>query len=139
MEIADIRRGVLAAIERARQHDAARRGRADEAARAYSTFLETLAVPLVRQIANVLKAEGYFFTVFTPAGGVKLASDRRVEDSIEMLLDSSGDDSVVLIRTSRARGRRVIESERPLGDPATLGEPGTLEALLAELELLLER
>jgi hypothetical protein len=139
MEIAEIRKRVHAAIERARQHDAARRARGDEAARAYSTFLETIAVPLVRQIANVLRAEGLFFTVFTPSGAVKLASDRRAEDSFELSLDTSGIEPVVVARTSRARGRRVIQSEQALGDPASLDEQRTLDALLAELEHLIER
>jgi hypothetical protein len=139
MDISDVRKRVLATIERAKQRDAVRRARTDEAARAYSTFLETIAVPLFRQVANVLRAEGMMFTLFTPSGGVKLASDRRAEDSIELLLDTTGDDPVVVAHTSRARGRRVIESERPIGDPASLSEQLTLDALLAELDRLVER
>ena len=139
MEIAEIRKRVHGAIERARQRDAARRARGDESARAYSTFLEKIAVPLARQIANALRAEGHLVTVFTPSGAVKIASDRRAEDSLELSLDTSGSEPVVVARTSRARGRRVIESEQPLGDPASLDEQRTLDALLAELEHLIER
>jgi hypothetical protein len=43
-----------------------RRTRSDEAAREFDAFLTQIAVPLFRQIAAVLKAEGRMFTVFTP-------------------------------------------------------------------------
>jgi hypothetical protein len=139
MDISEVRKRVLATIERARQRDAARRARGDEAARAYSSFLDTIAVPLFRQVANALRAEGHHFTVFTPTGSVKLASDRRAEDSIELVLDTSGDTPVVVAHSSRARGRRVVESERAIGDPASLTEQATLDILLNEIEALVER
>ena len=139
MDIADVRKRVNATLERARQRDAERRARTDDAASAYSRWLDTVAVPLVRQIANVLRAEGHVFTVFTPADSVKLASDRRAEDAIELVLDSGGDAPVVVAHTSRARGRRVIEHQRALGDPAALTEAELLTFLLAELEELVSR
>jgi hypothetical protein len=139
MDIADVRKRVYAALERTKQRDAERRARNDEAARAYSTFLDTIAVPLVRQVANVLRAEGHLFSVFTPSGGVKLASDRHAEDAIELALDTTGDTPLVVARTTRSRGRRVIESERPVGDPASLSDGDLLTFLLTELEQLVAR
>jgi hypothetical protein len=139
MDISEVRKRVHAAIERAKQRDAERRARVDEAARTYSIFLDTIAVPLFRQIANVLRAEAYLFTVFTPSGSIKLASDRRAEDFIEISLDTSGDEPLVLLHTSRMRGRRVIESERPIGNPANVTEETLLEHLLQQLEPLVER
>jgi len=139
MDIADVKRRVHAAIERAKQRDAERRARVDEAARAYSTFLDTVAIPLFRQVANVLRSEGHLFTVFTPSGSVKLASDRRAEDSIAVVLDTSGDVPLVVGHSSRMRGRRVIEAERPIGSPASLGETEVLEFLMTELEDSLSR
>jgi hypothetical protein len=139
MDIADVRKRVHATIERARQRDAQRRARADEAAHAYSRFLDTIAVPLFRQVANVLRVEGHLFGVFTPAGSVKLASEKSAEDSIELTLDTTGDDPRVLVHTSRSRGRRVIESENVLGDPAALGEDDLLDFLLKELEAFVGR
>jgi hypothetical protein len=139
MEIADIRRRINATIERAKQRAAERRTRTDEAARAYSTFLDTIAVPMFRQIANVLRAESYPFGVFTPSGSVKLVSDRTAEDSIEILLDTSGDEPRVIGHTTRSRGGRVIESERPVGNPATLTEGELLDFLMTELETLVGR
>jgi hypothetical protein len=139
MEISEVRKRMLATIERSKQRAAERRGRADEAAKAYSTFIETIAVPMFRQVANVLKAEGYPFGLFTPAGSVKLVSDRHPQDAIEILFDSSGDQPLVMGHTTRSRGGRVVESERPVGDPASLSEADVLEFLAKELEPFVER
>src|SRR5881396_3498750 len=106
MEISDVRKRVLETIDRAKRNAAGRRARVDEAAREYDVFLEHIAVPVFRQIANVLRAEGYPFNVFTPAGSVRLMSDRSAEDYIELRLDTSGDRPAVLGHTSRSRGRR---------------------------------
>ena len=139
MEIADARKRILATIERSKQRAAERRARADEASRAYSSFLEEIAIPLFRQAANVLKVEGYPFGLFTPAGSVKLVSDRNPQDAIEMLFDSSGDRPLVMGHTTRSRGGRVVESERPVGDPASLSEADVLDFLARELEPFVER
>jgi hypothetical protein len=139
MEIADVRKRLLLTIERARQRAAERRARGDEAARAYSTFLETTAVPLFKQVANALRAEGHPFGLFTPSGSVRLMSDRTAEDFIELTLDTSGDTPQVVGHTSRSRGRRVMESERALGDPAALTERDVLEFLMNELEGFVDR
>jgi len=137
MEISDVRKRILGTIERARQRAAERRARADEAARAYSTFLDGVAVPIFKQVANVLRAEGYPFSVSTPSGGVRLMSDRTAEDFVEIGLDTSGEMPHVMGHASRARGRRVIESERAIGDPAQLDENDVLEFLTKELEAFL--
>ena len=139
MEIADVRKRVLATIERAKQRAAERRARGDEAGRAYATFLDTVAVPMFRQVANVLRAEGYQFTVFTPSGSVRLMSDRAAEDFIELTLDTSGDQPQVIGHTSRSRGRRVTEHERAVGAPGALSESDVLEFVLNELEGFVER
>jgi hypothetical protein len=70
-----------------------------------------------------------------------LGSDRRAEDFIELVLDTSGSGPVVLGRTSRLRGRRVIESENPVGsgNVAELGEQDVLEFLVTALEPFVER
>ena len=62
--------------------DERRRERNDEAKRAFQRFLETVAVPLVRQVTAVLRAEGHLFTIFTPAAGVRMMSDRRSTDFV---------------------------------------------------------
>ena len=139
MEIADVRKRITATIERARQRAAERRTRADDAARAYSTFLDTIAVPMFKQVANVLRADGYQFSVFTPSGSVRLMSERTAEDFIELTLDTTGDVPQVIGRSSRSRGRRVSENERAVGSPAALSENDLLDYLAKELEALVER
>ena len=141
MEISDVRRELTATIERARRGAAERRARNDEAARDYGVFLDRVAVPLFKQVANVLKAESYNFNVFTPAGGVRVMSDARADDYIEIELDSSGEVPVVMGLTRHSRGRRVLESSRVVGDGPVrdLTENDLLKFLLKELEPFVER
>ena len=141
MEISDVRRRVTETVERAKRSAGERRARSDDAARDYATFLDSLAVPLVRQVANVLKAEGYLFGVFTPSGSVRLASEKSADDYIEISLDTSGEYPVVLGHSRHARGRRVVEHERPIGGPEirSVSEEQLLAFLLEELGPLVER
>jgi hypothetical protein len=139
MEISEVRKRLTQAMERAKRHAAERRARSDEAGRAFETFLDTIAVPLFRQAVNVLRAEGYPFSLFTPSGSVRLMSDRSAEDFIEVLLDASGDAPRVVGHASRSRGRRVIESERAIGEPESLTAEDLLEFLAKELEAFVER
>ena len=143
MEISEVKRRLRDTVERARRTAAERRVRADEANREYPVFLETVAVPIFKQTAAVLKAENYLFTVFTPVGSVRLMSDRNAEDFIELTLDTSGPSPLVIGRTSRARGRRVIESERAVGIESgavrDLTEEQVLTFLAEELEPFVER
>ena len=141
MDIADVRKRVLHTIERAKREAAARRSRVDDASREYGEFLDRIAVPLFHQVARALRAEGHAFNVFTPSGSVRLASERSGEDYIELLLDLSGTTPQVVGHCSRSRGRRVLETERPIGEgPITsLTEEDVLAFLLKELEAFVER
>jgi hypothetical protein len=141
METAIVRQRVTAAIERAKRAAQERRTRTDEAAQAFPVWLEKVAVPVLRQIAGALKAAGYPFAVHTPSGAVRLASERAVDDFIELSLDPQGDDVWVVGRTRRARGRRVLESERPVRrcPVEDLTEEDVLTFVLKELEPFVER
>jgi hypothetical protein len=141
MEISDVRKRVLETIDYARRTAVERRRRADQAVREYDVFLDRVAVPLFRQVANVLRAHGYPFKVFTPGGSVRLMSDRAAEDYIELTLDTAGDEPRIMCHTSRSRGRRVMEAERPLaaGTPAEVTEDEVLRFVLTELEAFVER
>jgi hypothetical protein len=141
MEISHIKRQVLETIGSARKSAADRRARSDQAAREYEVFLEHVAIPLLRQVANVLRTEGYPFTVFTPGGSVRLMSDRAAQDYLELTLDTAGDRPLVMGHVSRARGRRVLESERPVAErtPAELTEEDVMTFVLKELEPFVER
>lgn len=139
METSELRKRLHQTIERARRQAAERRARGDEAGRAFESFLETTAVPLFRQLANVLRSDGYHFNVFTPSGSVRLMSDRTAEDFIELTLDTSGETPQIVGHTSHSRGRRVREAERAIGAPADLTEDALLTYLLKELETFVER
>ena len=139
MEIADVKRRVVETIDRARRRAADRRARADAAAKSYEAFLTGTAVPIVRQIANVLRAEGYPFDVFTPAGGVRLASERGAGDYLELELDTTDDRPSVVGRVKRSRDRDIVESEQRIGDPLALGEEEVLAFVLKELETFVEK
>jgi hypothetical protein len=139
MEISDVRKRLHATIERAKQRAAERRSRTAEATTAFDNLLSATAVPLFRQLANVLRSEGYLFNVFTPSGSVRLISDRVAEDFVELTLDTASDTPQVVCHASRVRGRRVVESEQAVGEVATLSEERLLELLLKELEPFVDR
>ena len=142
MEVSLVRKRVQAAIAEARQDAQRRRQAASDAQRAYATFLENVAAPLARQVANALKAEGLNFTVFTPGDGVKLAADRGRDDFIELSLDTESDRPQVIGRISRSRGSRTLAEERPIKPgvpPDALTEEEVLDFLVWGLAPWLER
>ena len=141
MEISEVRNRVTQTIDRARREAADRRARNDEAGRAFEALLADVAVPLFKQIANVLKIENYPFTVFTPSGSVRLMSDRSSQDFIELSLDTTAGDARVICHTSRARGGHVLEAEVVVGSgaPESITDQELLAFLLKALEPFVER
>lgn len=115
MDVSDLRKQILRALDDARRDAAQRRTAVDEASAAWTHLLNTVAVPLVRQAAGVLRAEGHGFTVHTPADSVRLASDASPETFLEIQLDTHGSTPQVIGRISLGRGRQaVVVDERPL-------------------------
>lgn len=142
MDITDLRRRLRAAVEEARRQSAERRARAETAVRDYEQFLTGRAIPVFHDFANVLNGDGHPFKVFTPAASVRLASTRSGEEFIELELDSSQDPPIVIGRTSRGRGRRMVTSERPVRPRvaiADLTEEDVVGFLLEEVVGFLER
>ncbi len=141
METSVLRKRVADTIDKAKRTAAERRVRSDEAARSFGVFLDTMAVPLFKQIANVLRASGYGFTVFTPAGSVRLMSDKRSEDYVELTLDASGDHPLVIGRSSRAHGRNIVEREHAIAELSVdhLTEEHVVTYVLKEIEPFVER
>ena len=137
MDVAAVRQHILQAIDRAKRAAAERRVANDEAGRQYEVFLEQLAVPLFRQAANILRVEGYLFTLFTPGGSVRLMSERSADDFIELVLDTTGETPSVMGRTSRAWGRRTVLSEQPLNPSVPVREL-TEEDVLTFLQKAIE-
>ena len=142
MEVSDVRRQLKHAIDRAKARAQQKRHVTAEAERAYATFLEEIATPTTRMLANAPKAEGYPFTVSTPSGGLRLASDRGRDDYIELALDGSGEQPTVMGRVRYTRGSRTVEDERPIkpgSAPQQLTDDDLLSFLVDALEPWLER
>ena len=138
METSDVKRQVLAVIERARQQASGRRARVDDATRAYSAWLNHVAIPLFRQVAGVLRAENRPFTVDTPAGGARLVSERG-NDYVALRLDTEGVEPFVVLETNRTWGGRVINEERGIGEPSSLDDATLLDAVIGALEPFVAR
>ena len=135
-DVALVRKRVRTAIEQARRDQAERRDRAVEAQKSYDAFLENSAIPMFRMIANILKSEGLNFEVATPAGGVRMYSERQRNDAIEMELDTSADPPQPLVTITRARGSRVIQTDRSIkgSNPLVqLTDDDVIDMLLEEL------
>jgi hypothetical protein len=142
MEISAVKRRVQHALTAARTRAQERRQQSEEAARDYAAFLQNVATPVVLQIANVLKAEGLAFTVFTPGDGLRLSYDRGRGDFVEFALDTSGDRPQVIGHISESRGSRRLDEERPVKpdtSPAALTEDDVLEFVMHALERWLGR
>lgn len=122
MEVSEVRRRLRAAIDQARRQAAARRERSDAAARDFEQLLQDRAIPVFHTLAAALSAEGHRFAVFTPAGMVRLSSERSTQDFIELALDSTGDTPALVVRTSRGRGRRQLTSERAVREGSRIAE-----------------
>lgn len=141
METGELRRQIHLALERSKRESADRRAATDRAAAAYSRFLADIAVPLVRQVVSILRADNHAVTAFTPAGSARVSSDRAAEDFVEIALDDSGGTPRVVVRTSVQRGRAgVIASEREVapGKPIdALTDQDLADVFVAELLALL--
>ena len=135
-DVAVVRKRVKTAIEQARREQAERRGRVTEATKAYDGFLEDAAIPVFKMFANILKSEGLHFEVMTPAGGVRLQSERQRDDCIEMELDTTADPPQPLVTITRVRGSRIVRSDRSIkgrNPLVQLAEEDVIEMLLEEL------
>jgi len=132
MEVSAVRKRILDTIARAKSEAAARRARNAAVATAYERFLETVAAPLVHQIASILKVEKFLFAVHTPAGAVRLVSERAPEDFLEIRLDTSGQVPQAVVHVERVRGRQTLVEDRPIR-PSVLIEHLTEHDVLNEL------
>ena len=136
MNVADVRRMFRTRLEEGRRDAEARRADADRASVEYDAFLHSVAIPAFRTVASILSAEGYPFKVFTPAGGVRMASSTKREDYFEVELDADTTPPQVIARANRARGGRITTIETPLkpGIPISdLREEDIVDFVLAEI------
>src|SRR5918993_5776610 len=142
MEISLVRKRLRDSIEDAQKNATARRAANREAIAAWEQVLERVVTPLLEHISQVLKSEGYAFRVITPAGTVRLTSERSADDYIEVGLDTSGPVPIVVARVNRTRGRERFSDEHIVasGDaiPA-LSEERLLDLFTSMLGPFLER
>jgi hypothetical protein len=123
MDVSELRKRILRAIDDAKKDVSARRSTLDAASKAYEEFLDAVAVPLLRQSANVLKASGHLFDVHTPAGSVRLVAERSPHTFLEIALDTSQPDPEVIGRVSLTRGRQgLVVEERPIAEARPVGK-----------------
>jgi hypothetical protein len=120
--ISELRKRLRITIENARRDAAERRSRMAASDAEYERFLNDIAVPVFRMFAGALRAEGLLFNLETPAGTVRLVSERSEDDYVEIALDTSRDVPVVVGRSSYRLGRRLTERERPVREEASVSE-----------------
>ena len=141
-EIAEVRQRVRQTIEQARLAAAERRARAAVAGEQGRRFIERVATPVARQVLSVLRAEGFGYRLSTPTGAVRLVSDRRREDFIDIAVDTGADAVTIMTTVSHVRGQRVLTTERSLAadlEIDALTEEHVLEFLLAAIRVFVER
>jgi hypothetical protein len=142
IDVAEVRKRLIHTIERVKHDAVMRRREIDEATAAYDRFLELVATPVFRHFSQALRSAGYNFQLFTPAGSVRLASERGADDYIELALDQTRHPITVIGRTSFRRGSRLVENERPVREGRaidTLTDEHVLEYLLDAIEPFVER
>ena len=142
METSDVRKRVKEALDRVKRLHSERRAARSQASATYEVFLQRSAIPVFQQVAGALKAEGYPFTVNTPAGSVRLLAEGSANDYVDLRLDTSAAVPHVVLETQRVRGGDVRKEERSI-KPGTLVENLTeqdvLDAVVEALETLIDR
>jgi hypothetical protein len=144
METSVVRQRVQELLRQARRPEgdrrADRRAQTDQATQEFNAFLKGVAVPLFKQVSQVLVAEGHQFKVFTPGGSVRLMSERGNDEYVEVVLDTNGAAPKLLGRTSHVRSGDVMQRELVLNataDISALTDEDLLGFVLSELEALL--
>jgi hypothetical protein len=114
METSDVRKRILEVLSSAKRDATERRKRNGEVLAAYEKFLEIVAVPVCHQVAGALKAERVTFVVNTPAGAVRLVSERSADDFVEIRLDTTAAMPQVVVHVEHVRGRERFVDVQPI-------------------------
>src|SRR3954451_12810718 len=137
MEVSDVRRRLRTALEDVKRRADEHRVKKDAAVRDWERVLADVAVPVFHQIALALNAEGFRYKVTTPGAAVRLVPERGGDEFVELSLDTEGDEPVVMIRSTRGRGRRTVANERSLGARtavSALTDTDLADAIIDELK-----
>jgi hypothetical protein len=115
MDVSELRKRILRAVDDARRDATARRALVDQSVKAYQGFLVDVVVPMLKQAATVVNASGSVFDVSTPAETARLTAQHASETYLEIALDRTGPEPDVIGRVSLARGRLgTVVDERPI-------------------------
>jgi len=142
VETSDVRRRLRGAIEQAKRRAADRRAVADEASRVWAERLPEAIVPAFQAVLNVLSGDGFKFSLSTPGEAARLSSDRSSAEFVEVALDTSRELPAVIVRSTRGRGSRTIESERVVAEGpeiAELTQDAVIGVLIEEIVPFIER
>ena len=142
LEASQVRRLVVGRLAEVKRVAGIRREKIAAAERDYAVFLSTAATPAFTLVAQILASENYPFRVTTPGEGVRLTSDRSPRTYVDLRLDTSGPEPVVVAEVSRERGHRVLVDDRPVGAGqaiATLTEQDAVSLLVSTIAELVER
>jgi hypothetical protein len=142
IDVSHVRRLVQSRLAEIKRTAATRRERIAAAEHHYAAFLASVATPVVTAVAQTLSAEGHPYRVITPGGSVRMTSDRSPRTYLDLRLDTSGQEPVVVAEVSRERGHRVLVDDRPIGagqDVSALTEEDVLSVIVGAIGDLVER
>jgi hypothetical protein len=142
LEASHVRRLVVGRLAEVKRVAGIRREKIAAAERDYATFLSTAATPAFTLVAQILASENYPFRVTTPGEGVRLISDRSPRTYVDVRLDTSGPEPLVVAEVSRERGHRVLVDDRPVGAGQAIGaltDQDVIAMLVATIAELVER
>jgi len=142
LEASQVRRLVMGRLAEVKRVAGIRREKIAAAESEYAVFLSAAAIPTFTLVAQILASENYPFRVTTPGEGVRLASDRSPRTYVDLRLDTSGPEPLVVAEVSRERGHRVLVDDRPVGAGraiAALTEQDVVALLVSTIGELVER
>jgi hypothetical protein len=142
METSDVRRRLRGAIEEAKRRAADRRAVSDEASRVWAERLPDAVVPAFHAVLNALNGDGHRFTVSTPGETARLSPERAAAEFVEIALDTNRELPAVVVRSTRGRGSRTLESERVVAEGpeiASLTQDTVVGVLIEEIVPFIER
>ncbi|TAK10643.1 MAG: hypothetical protein EPO35_13350 [Acidobacteria bacterium] len=143
MDVAALRKRILRELDRpgaVKPTSAERRASGDTARQQFARLLDTAIVPLLKQTADILKAEGALCRVHTPSDHAKLAFDRSAEEFIEFMLDTTVPPHVIGRSSARRKGATLVE-DRIIGVGKEIDEitdEDVVAYLLPELRKILK-
>jgi len=143
MDVAALRKRILRELDRpgaVKATTAERRASGDTARQQFARLLDTTIVPLLKQTADILKAEGSLCRVATPSDHAQLSFDRSSEDFVEIMLDTAMPPHVIGRSSARKKGGTVVE-DRIIGvgkEIDEISDEDVVAYLLPELRKILK-